>query len=346
MNNAQNGPPPQQIVMQMLQGKIVSKALTLVADLAVADHMTSAPTCVEKLATATGTHAESLYRVLRALAGLGVFAESEGRAFALTPISRLLRSDTPGSLRGMARWFNLDSHHTAWGELEHSVKTGRPAFDEAHGMPVFEYFGKHADDSRIFDEAMGSFTSSAAIAVAKAYDFSSVKHLVDVGGSQGVLLSGVLDQFPQVRGTLFDLPHVIEGARPVLAAGRHRDRIEAIAGSFLDGVPEGADAYIMKSIVHDWDDAHCVTLLSNCRKAMAPGARVLIVEGIVTDAPDAAFLKLLDLEMLVMTTGGRERTRAEFGALLQKAGLELTRVVATESPVSIIEAHAGSPGKS
>ena len=326
--------------MSLIQGRIISNAITLCAELGVADHMSAEPTPVATLAAKTGTTADGLYRLMRALSPFGVFVEAPDRAFALSPMSELLRSNVPGSVRPMARWQHESARYAAWGALEHAVKTGEPAFDKVHGMPVFEYFGKHPAVGKIFDEAMGGFTVATSHAVAKAYDFSEVQHVVDIGGSQGVLLSGILARYPKVRGTLFDLPHVIDGAKAVLARDPNAARIEAVAGNFLEGVPKGADAYIMKSIVHDWGDDHCIELLANCRAAMAPGGRVLIVEGVVIDAPESMFFKLLDLEMLVMTTGGRERTEAEFRALLKKAGLELARVVPTESPMSVLEARA------
>jgi hypothetical protein len=334
------GQSPFHALMMLLHGKILSQAVTVAAELGVADHVEASPTPVERLAAKTGANADTLYRLLRTLSAVGVFAESEGRAFALTPLSSLLRTDAPGSLRSMARMLNGPASHKAWGAFEHAVRTGESGFETAHGTPTFEYFGQHLEEGRIFDEAMGGFTAAAGRAVAKAYDFADVKHLVDVGGSQGVLLGAVLDVFPQVQATLFDLPHVIEGARSRIASGRHVGRIELVAGSFLDAVPAGADAYVMKSVLHDWPDDVCVTILSKCREAMAPGGRVLVVEGLVTNAPQATYLKLLDLQMLVMTSGGRERTEAEFAGIFERAGLRLVRVVPTESPVSVVEARA------
>ncbi len=332
-------PNPFQTLMMLLHGRILSYTVSVAAELGVADHVEQAPTPVEKIAAATGANPDALYRALRALASAGVFAEHDGRAFSLTPMSALLRSSAPGSLRSMARMLNRPPSLKAWAELEHSVRTGDSAFEKALGTPTFEWFPKHPEEARIFDEAMGGFTATVGRAVAKAYDFADVKHLVDVGGSQGVLLGSVLEAFPHVRATLFDLPHVVEGARPRLAATPNGARIELAPGSFLDAVPKGADAYVMKSILHDWTDDVCVTILSKCREAMAPGGRVLVVEGLV-DTPQAAYLKLLDLQMLVMTSGGRERTEAEFGALFARAGLRLQRVVSTESPMSVLEARA------
>ena len=332
-------PQPQVALMSLIQGRIVANAIALVAELGVADHVTAEPTPIATLAGATNSNVDALYRVLRAVAAFGVFVETPDRSFVHSPMSELLRSNTPGSVRPMARWNHEPARYAAWGALDHAVKSGEPAFDHVHGTPVFEYFGTHPAAGKIFDEAMGSFTVRASHAVAAAADFSELRHIVDIGGSQGVLLSGILARHPKLRGTLFDLPRVIDGAKAVLARDPNAARIDTVAGDFLEAVPNGADAYIMKSIIHDWDDAHCITLLSKCREAMAPGGRVLIVEGIVTDTPASMYFKLLDLEMLVMTTGGRERTEPEFRALLQRAGLGLVRVVPTESPMSVLEAR-------
>lgn len=333
----QHAPPPEQQLMQMAMGKFVSRMITLVANLGVADHLAE-PTSVVTLANATGANPDALYRVLRALAAVGVFVESDGRTFALTPVGAVLRSDHPRSARAMCRMLNDSWNWAAWGALDHSVKTGEPAFDHVYGMPAFKWFATHSAESQLFGEAMTSLTIGTSAAVARAYDFSSVKHLVDVGGSHGIMLAGVIDRFPNVRGTLFDLPHVVAEANAKLASSPHRDRIATVGGSFFEPLPK-ADAYIMKSIIHDWDDASCVKILSNCREAMEPGGRVLIVEGVVTNAPESTFLKMLDIEMLAVTHGGRERTEPEFVAVLHSAGLTLTRIVRTESPFCVIEAH-------
>jgi hypothetical protein len=328
-------PPPEQHLMQLTMGKFVSRSITAIANLGIADHI-SGPTTVDSIAAATKTNPDALYRVLRALAAVGLFVESEGRKFALTPASEPLRTDHPKSMRAMCRMLNSDWNWAAWGQLEHSIQTAKPAFDHVYGMPAFEWFPKHPESSQLFGQAMSSLTTGVSHAVANAYDFSPVKHLVDVGGSHGTLLSTIIAKFPSVRGTVFDLPHVIAEARAHLPAS-----IGAVGGSFFDATLPKADAYIMKSIIHDWDDASCIKILANCRTAMEPGGRVLILEGMVSDAPEAVFTKLLDLEMLVVTQGGRERTEAEFGALLHRAGLKLTRVVRTQSPFCVIEAHAG-----
>ncbi|HTR56217.1 MAG TPA: methyltransferase [Kofleriaceae bacterium] len=332
-------PPPEAVLMQMTMGKFVSKAISVIATLGVADHV-AGPTAVGQLASATGANADALYRVLRALAAVGLFAETAGKKFALTPVGEVLRTDHPHSMRAMCRMLNDHWNWSAWGAFEHSVRTGESAFQHVFHERGFDYFAKHPEESRIFGEAMTSLTLGVSAAVVEAYDFSSIEHVVDVGGSHGILASAIVARYPQPRATLFDLPHVIEEAKPRLAPHPHAGRIATVAGSFFEPLPK-ADAYIMKSIIHDWDDASCVKILTQCRTAMKPGGRVLIVESIVTDAPQSAFVKLLDLEMLAVTPGGRERTEPEYAELLRGAGLVMTRVVPTRGPFSVIEGRAG-----
>lgn len=331
-------PSPEQQLVQMTMGTFVSRMLTLVANLGIADYMHE-PIVIDKLAAATGMNTAALYRVMRALSSVGIFAESAGRMFALTPMGQALRTDHPRSLRSLCQMVNEPWTWAPWGVLDYSVKTAQPALDYVFGMSMFEYFKHHPDESRRFGEAMTSMTYFASAAVTDAYDFSPIKHLVDVGGSHGVLLSSIIDKFPTVQGTLFDLPHVVEEAKVQLASNKHRDRIALVEGSFFEALPK-ADAYIMKSVLHDWDDASCAKILGACRAAMEPDGRVLIVEGLVTDSPESVFAKVLDIQMLVVTPGGRERTVAEFGSVLHAAGLALTRVVPTQSPFAVIEARA------
>ena len=335
---APSTPPPEQILMQMATGKWVSKALSLVADLAIPDRLNTGPRPADELASETKVSADGLYRLLRASAAVGVLTELPDRRFENNALSNLLRSDVPGSLRGMVRWLGEDSAWQAWGRLDYSVTTGQPAFDHVLGAPVFDHFKRHPDAGQIFNAAMVSFTVITGRAVAQAYDFSGFTNIVDVGGGHGALLAAIAAAHPRVRGIVFDRPEVVAGAAPLLASQGLGDRIGTAGGDFLEAVPPGADAYIMKHIIHDWDDARSMTILSNCKRAMAPGGTVLVVEQVVSDQPEAAFSKLIDLEMLVMTAGGRERTAPEFARLLDRAGLRMTRVVPTHSPVAIVEA--------
>jgi hypothetical protein len=341
MPEATAAAPPEQILMQMVTGKWVSKALAVVADLGIPDQLRDGPRPIGELAKNSGADADALYRLLRAAAAVGVLVEHADRRFANNALSSLMRSDVPGSLRAMVRWICEDSAWRAWGGLGFSVQTGQPAFDRMIGAELFEHFKRHPEAARIFNEAMVNFTSVTGPAVAKAYDFSRFRKIVDVGGGHGALLAAIVESHPGVRGVVFDRPEVIAGAVPFLASRGLEGRIETAAGNFLESVPAGADAYIMKHIIHDWDDERSATILSNCRRALAGGespGTVLIVDQVVTDRPEGVFSKLADLEMLVMTPGGRERTDREFALLLESAGLTMTRIVPTESLVCIVEA--------
>jgi hypothetical protein len=331
----------EQVVLQMAVGKWVCKALSLAADLGIADVLKDGPLRAAELALRTRSNEDALYRLLRALAAVGVFEEAEERRFANNALSSTLRSDVPNSVRAMIRWIGEEAAWLAWNGLAYSVRTGQPAFEHVLREQVFDYFKLHPQTGQIFNEAMTSFSAATGAAVARAYDFSRCKKVVDVGGGHGALLLAVTERFSEVEGVVFDRPEVIAGAHASTASSPGR-RIELRAGDFFEGVPEGGDAYVMQHVVHDWDDERCVRILANCRSAMAPGGRVLVVEQVLRDGAEAAFSKLLDLEMLVMTSGGRERTEPEFASLFERAGLRLARVVPTESMVSVVEGVAAS----
>lgn len=332
-------PPPDQVLMQMVVGgKFISRSLSEIARLGIADHLAGGSASASDLAAKTETNEDALYRVMRALSAVGVFKQLPDRHFANTPVSDLLRQEGKASLRAMVRWINTQPAWDAWGRLDHSVKTGQPAFDEVFGEHVFDYFTeKDPETGAIFNDAMTNFSAMTGPAVAEAYDFSGIEKLVDVGGGHGAMLKAIVDKHANVNGVVFDLPNVVADAD----LGSHADRITTEGGNFFESLPAGADAYIMKHIIHDWDNEHCTTILRLCREAMNEGGKVLIIEQVVSDAPEATFSKLLDLEMLVMTTGGRERTEEDFGALLAGAGLKLERVIPTKSPVAVIEAVIG-----
>jgi hypothetical protein len=330
-------------MMQMIMGKMVSRAITAAADLEIADHLAGGPRSARDLAAATNASEDALYRVLRALAAVGVFHELPERRFENNPLSATLRKSAPDSTWAMARWINDPAGWLPWGRLDHSVKTGQPASTEVfQTQDLFGWLRDHPSSLETFQTAMTGFSGMTGAAVAKAYDFSPFKKLVDVGGGHGALLGHILTQFGGgLSGVLYDRPEVVAHARPTLEAMGQAARIEVLAGDFFQGVPAGADAYIMKAIIHDWDDERCAVILSNCRKVMAPGGKILIADAVLSDRPEATMAKIIDLEMLVMTHGGRERTAEEFAALLARAGLKLSRIVPTESPVSVVEAVAG-----
>jgi hypothetical protein len=331
--------PPAFALFQMITGKFVSRAVYAAARLRLADLLADGPRTAAELAASTGNHAPSLQRLLRALAGLGVLSTIPGvePRFALTPVGELLR-DTPGSPRAMALWILDPRHDRAWDEIFHSLATGEPGFDQAYGMPVFDHFAHDPDFAAIFNDAMTSLSAATHPAVVAAYDFSGLHRLVDVGGGHGGLLAGILAANPRLSGIVYDLPHVIEGTRAALTAAGLEGRCRAEGGSFFERVPEGADGYILSFVLHDWDDERATAILRNVRQAMSPEGRVLVVEGLIPEGDEPSLSKLSDLEMLVMTSGGRERTAEEFGKLFAAAGLRLTRVVPTAGAAFVLEA--------
>jgi hypothetical protein len=323
-------------VFEMAAAAVPSRAVWLAAEIGVADHVDGEPRPVEALAAATGTHADTLYRVLRLLAAHGVFSEHDGRAFSHTEMSRTLRSDHPAKTRAAVRMFGMDGMYRAFGALQTSLAAGRPAWDAAMGEPVFEWFSHEPHAAALFNDAMIGIHGGEPPAVAAAYPFAGT--IVDVGGGSGNMIVNVLRQHPQARGVVFDMPHVVAEAKARLEAEGLSGRARVEPGSFFDGVPAGADLYILSHIIHDWDEARCVRILEHCRAAKAPGGKVLLVEMVVTPPNVPHPAKLLDLVMLAVP-GGRERTPDEYRDLLAKAGLRLTRIVPTPSPVSIIEAE-------
>ena len=329
--------PPDTVLTQIVVGSLAAQAVYVAAKLGVADLLANGPKRSDELAKATNTDAPSLYRVLRALASYGVFAEGDNQEFELTPTAELLRSDSPSSLRDMAIFMGEDWHWRVWGHTLYSVRTGQPAWEQVHGVEVFPYFEANQEASRIFDQAMTSFSSLAIKGVLEVYDFSGIETLVDIAGGHGRLLTSILEANPATKGILFDLPHVITGARERVAASEVAARLEFATGDFFASVPEGGDAYIMKHIIHDWDDERALTILKNVKRAMKQGGRVLLVEGVIAGRNQPDLGKLLDVEMLV-SPGGKERTADEYKELFARAGLRLTRIVPTKSPYSVLEA--------
>ncbi len=323
-------------LQHLIAGNWVSQAIAVAADLGIADLLADGPKASSELARATGAHPRALYRLLRALAGVGVFTEVEPERFGLTPMAELLRADAPNSLRGMALYLCGEEYWRVWGQLGYSVRTGQPAFEHVHGVGPWEYRTQHPETNAAFNAFMTSLVTQVASAVADAYDFSGLSTVVDVGGSHGALLVAILRAHPALRGVLFDLPHVADGAKGRLEAAGLLDRCEVIGGDMFDGVPEGGDAYILSRVIHDWGDERSVAILTNCRRAMRPAGRLLLVEEVIPPGDTPSYGKLSDLNMLV-SPGGQERTEAEYGALYEAAGFALTRVIPTRSRVSIIE---------
>ena len=329
------------VMLDLIVGYWVSELVHVVAKLGLADVLKGGPKSPADLARAVGADPATLHRVLRALASVGVFVERKDGRFVLTPLGATLRSDRPDSLRAFAIMMVDDYWFQAWSDLLQSVKTGQTAFDRVHGMKVFDYFGKHPDKARAFGEAMTSISGTENPVVAAGYDFSKVRTLVDVGGSHGHLLAAILKANRKLKGVLFDRPQVIDQARsaPYVNDKQIARRIELVAGDFFQSVPAGADAYIMKYIIHDWDDELCLKILGNCRRAMAPSGRVLVVDAVIPPGNDPHWGKLLDINMLV-GPGGRERTRSDFEQLFARAGLKVRKIIPTASPLSIVEGVA------
>lgn len=329
--------PPEMLLMQMVFGKAVTQALSVAARYRVADHLVSAPKTAAELATATGLHAGHLYRVMRALAGLGVFTADGENRFALTPMGNLLRSDVPGSARPIATYVCDPWSWKPWGDLASSVKTGQPVFDRMFGEGVFDYFAKHPDEAATFNEGMTGFSQQAAAAILKAYDFSNFGTIVDVGGGHGSLLLAILKANPGAKGVVFDAPQVASGATDAIKGAGMSDRCRAEGGDFFTTVPDG-DAIVMKNIIHDWNDAKATTILKACRAAIKPTGTLLLVELVVPAGYAPHMAHILDLEMMVLCDG-KERTEPEYRELLAGAGFKLTRIVPTEgSPFSVVEA--------
>ncbi|HET6575432.1 MAG TPA: methyltransferase [Fimbriiglobus sp.] len=329
-------PPPGAALTQLVFGFSVSMSLSAAAKLRLADKLAEGPQSVADLARTTKTHAPSLYRMLRALASVGVFVEQPDGRFAQTPMSELLRTGVRGSLRGIADFSGSEWSWKAWGAFLHSIRTGETAFDHVFGEPCFDYLAKHPDESAVFNEAMTGFSSNDAPAVAEAYDFSKFGTVVDVGGGHGVLLTTILKAFTTVRGVVYDAPHVVEGAKEAIRAAGLADRCRTEGGDFFKAVPAGGDAYLMKHIIHDWPDDRATTILKNCRKAVNPGGKLLLVEAVIKPGNEPDLGKLIDLEMLVLPSG-RERTEVEYAKLFAGAGWRLTRVVPTNSPMQVVE---------
>jgi hypothetical protein len=329
--------PPEALLTQIMLGSLAAQTIYVAAKLGIADLLADGPKSVEELAATTKTHAPSLYRILRAAASLNVFTEQENRVFALNPNAQPLLSNVPNSLRDIAIFMGEDWHWQVWGKTLYSVQTGKSAWAQTHGDDVFVYFGMNPEAATIFNRAMSSLTALATVAVVEGYDFSGINTLIDIAGGHGRLLTDIVEANPNIHGVLFDVPHVIEGARENVAKSKAADRIEFLSGDFFVSVPAGGDAYLMKHIIHDWDDERAVTILQNIRKAMNPKGRVLLVESIIAEGNNQDFGKLMDIEMLV-SPGGKERTAAEYAELFGRAGLRLTRIVPTKSAYSVIEA--------
>ncbi len=331
---------PRQELWQLIVGCFPSQAISVAAQLGIADLLKDGPKHPDELAAATGTHARTLYRLLRALAGVGVFAEDEDGCFGLTPTAELLQKDVPGSMHAVGLLIGSVLQWPALGHLLYTVQTGKPAFDDLYGMTQWQYMKQHPETYDLFHYAMTSFSAAEINAILSAYDFSDVRTLVDIAGGQGKLLSAIVNAYPQLHGILFDLYEVTQEAKERFKAEGLENRCSTISGDMFVALPKGADVYMMKTVIHDWDDEHTARLFRSCRAAMQPHARLLVITRVVApgNVPDTS--KFQDINMLI-TMNGSERTAAEIESLLDGAGLRLARILPTRSPLSIVECVPG-----
>lgn len=323
-------------MLQLLNAFLTVQALHVAAALGIADGLADGPATVDDLAAATGAHRPSLYRLLRMLAGAGVFHEEADGRFTLTPLGGTLRSEGPDSVRDWALYVGAPAMWEAWGRLRDSVMTGEPGFTLAHGMPMLEYRARNPELAAPFDRWMTRQSDQHNAAIAAAYDFSPFRTVADVGGGQGSTLAAILRANPPLRGILLDLPHVVARTAPLEEAGV-LDRCEVVGGDMLQGVPGGADAYLIKRVLMDWGDEPAIEVLRHCAEALPKDGRLLVVEMVLPPGNDPSPAKSFDLLMLLAHKGGRVRTEAEFRELFAAAGLRLAGVIPTASPNSIVE---------
>jgi hypothetical protein len=323
---------PQETMMNLIGGFWIARSIYLAASLGVADVFDDQPKTIAQLAAATNTEPRSLYRLLRALSSVGIFSEGSDHCFTLTPLGETLKSDSSGSMRYMAMAQMADNFSLAWSNGLHSLRTGETAFDAAAGMSQWEYYAQHPEAAQVFSHSMTNVGTPISHAVAATYDFSQFNTIVDVGGAQGSLISVIMKSYPHLKGILFDRPEII-------ATVNVDEKIRPIAGNFFESVPSGGDAYLLRWIIHDWNDEKAAIILRNCHQAMPDDGKLLLVESVIPSDNEPSLTKFLDVLML-MGTGGWERTEEEHRSLLQSSGFELMRVIPTPGMfnISIIEA--------
>ena len=331
-------PLPDAIMMQMLFAPLMQQCITIAAKLKIADLVAEHPQTIAELAAKTNTNADALYRMLRLLSSAGVFIKNHDDKFELTPIASLLRSDIPNSLYSFAIMMGEDWMWRNWGQLMYSIETGKIAHEKVYGMSSFEFFTSNEKAGTIFNNAMTNLSKASVAPIVEAYDFSGAGTVADIAGGHGMVLAGVLKETPQVQGILFDLPGVIKGAGELLEKEGVSARVELVSGDFFQSVPKSADIYMMKHIIHDWDDTSSIKILKNIRSAMNDDGKVLIIEMVVPESNEPSPSKIMDILMMIME-GGKERTEEEYRTLLASADLKLIRIIPTKSPYSLVEAE-------
>ncbi len=314
-------------------GGWITQAIYVAAELGIADLLTDGPRTIEELAEQTSANGDALYRVLRALANVGIFSEEESYRFSLTPLAENLLSDAPGSLRPFGIMMGAEFYQS-WGNLLYSAQTGKQGFEKRYGVPFFQYMTEHHERHSIYDAAMMVHGIAETEPMLDAYDFSGFQTVVDVGGGHGRMLAAILNRYPEINGILFDLPAVAQRSQSIISGLGLSDRCQIVGGDFFDSLP-AADAFVLRHIIHDWDDKEAISILRNCRDAMNPEGRILVVETVIPPLNEPCFGKWLDLMMLIV--GGRERTEEQYRQLFSKAGLKLNRIVSTAHEISVVE---------
>jgi hypothetical protein len=335
MSSVSPATPPNAVLNEMLMSASLVQAISVTAELGIADALAEGPRSAPELAQAVGANPSALYRVLRAVSSAGVFRERPDGKFEQSALSECLRSDVPSSMRAWARLLGAEWHHRFIAAMLHSTRTGEEIVERTFGVPLWEYFAQNKEQASLCNESMTNFSSMEIAAILDSYDFSSIGRLVDLGGGLGALLAAIVKAHPHMRGILNDLPSVIESARREITRHAVADRCELAGMDILKSVPAGGDAYMMKHVIHDWNDERSVQILQNCHDVMPPGGKLLVIEVVIAPGNEPFLGKILDLQMLLI--GGKERTEAEFRALFEAAGFESKRVVPTASPVSIVE---------
>ncbi len=330
-------PSEEMQLMHMIHGSRITQLIYVAAKLRIADLLDEGPKNTQEIAQIVGAHPRALYRVMRALSGLGIFSEDEVGYFHMTQLAKPLKTGVPDSLAGYAIMVGEPWSWSVEGELLYSVRTGKPAFAHVHGMDVHDYMNRNIEVTKQFNEAMTSFSSHELEPILNAYDFSQHKTVVDVGGGHGALLAEILKINPEMQGKLFDLRAADEAAISIMEKQGVRKRCELVPGNFFRSAPGGGDAYIFKRVIHDWDDDNALAILKVCHKAMSDKSRLLIIERLITIGNEPSFGKLVDISMLTIS-GGLERSEPEFRMIIERAGFKITNIIQTRCPLSIIEA--------
>lgn len=331
----QNELLPAAQLMKFIVGRWISKPIYAAAELGIADLLTEGPKSIDELARVSYSHAPYLYRMMRALASVGIFSETQDKRFELTPMAELLKT---GAMRSIAIMFNAYWSDKAWGHFLDSIKTGTTAFKKAYRMPLSDWLGKNPHAAEVFNEANAIKVSGSHRAIVDIYDFAGISTLADVGGGIGALMIEILNVYPSMKGIVADLPNVIQNTEKRIRLRGLEDRCQAVECDFFKNIPSGSDAYLLSNILHDWPDEKCRIILENCRRAMKPESKLLIVEMVIPPGNEPSVTKFLDLEMLVIT-GGRERTETEFKNLFESSGFRLSRIIPTQEGVCIIEGN-------